>query len=219
MIAQALRITQTTIGKKVVMAASGLILTGFVLVHMLGNLQIYLGREQLNAYAKALHEMPALVWAARIVLLLAVGAHLVSALLLVKQNMQARPRHYLRKDHVAATYASRTMRYGGLLLVFFIVYHLLHLTTGTVHAKFVEHDVYSNMVVAFQNPAVCLFYGLANVLLAFHLSHGVWSLFQTLGLNNRRFDTKLRLLARLVAAVILVGNLSFPITIYFGLIS
>lgn len=217
--AKALTLYQTTIGKKVAMAVSGIMLIGFVFIHLLGNLQVYLGPEQINGYAKFLHSKPALVWGARLVLLAAVLVHIVSAVSLVIQASQARPRGYVKQKAISSTYASRTMKWGGLLLVVFIVYHLLHLTVGTAHptaAHFDSTNAYANLIVGFQSPLVSGFYMVAMCFLAMHLYHGIWSLFQTLGLSNERRSLQLRKLAAGLTAIVFVGNMSFPISVLAG---
>jgi succinate dehydrogenase / fumarate reductase, cytochrome b subunit len=217
--AKTLTLYQTTIGKKVAMALSGIVLIGFVLVHLLGNLQVYMGPEQLNAYGKFLHSKPALIWAFRLIMLAAVLVHVVSAVSLVIQGYQARPRGYVREKAVASTYASRTMKWGGLLLVMFVIYHLLHFTVGTVHptaANFDSTQVYANFIIGFQSPIVSGFYIIAMCFLALHLYHGIWSLFQTLGLSNERRSQRLRQVAAAITAVVFLGNVSFPISVLAG---
>lgn len=208
----------TTIAKKVVMALTGIILTGFVLVHMTGNLLLYLGPEALNAYAEMLQSQAAVVWGARAVLLLSVLLHIWAAASLTLTNLAARPVGYRKSAYEASSYASRTMRYGGPLLLLFIVYHLLHLTVGSVHSNFIRGDVYHNVVVGFQNPLVAFFYVLSMVALSLHLFHGVSSMLQTLGLSHPRYNGLRSMLGAGFAAIVTVGNLSFPLSVYFGLV-
>lgn len=216
---------KTAVGKKAVMAVSGIVLFGFVLTHMLGNLKLYQGREAMNEYARFLREMgtpelpeSGVLWIARSVLLLAVAAHIVAAWQVTRQSRTARPVSYKRREVVQATYASRTMRWGGVILLLFIVYHLLHLTFGTVHPAFVEGDVYSNVVSGFQVWWVALFYVVAQVMLGLHLYHGLWSLFQSLGWNHPRFNPWRRRFAQVFAFVVTAGNLSFPLAVLSGLV-
>jgi succinate dehydrogenase / fumarate reductase, cytochrome b subunit len=208
----------STLGKKVVMAVSGLALFGFVIAHMLGNLQVYLGPKALNDYAAALRKVPELLWAARAGLLVAALAHIWAAYGLTRMNWAARPEGYREKQHRESTLASRTMRWSGVLVLFFIVYHLLHLTFGTVHPDFREGDAFHNFVVGFQNPLVSAFYIVATLFLALHLFHGAWSWLQTLGLSHPRYNGLRRTLAVLITAVVVLGNLSFPIAVMAGLI-
>ena len=216
---------RSTLTKKAVMAVSGLVLFGFVLVHMIGNLKLYGGSEKLNHYAEGLRELGApvlghgeLLWIARIVLLLAVGLHIWSAWQLTRISHRARPTGYAKMHHQGATYASRTMRWGGVILLFFIVYHLLHLTTGDVHSDFQAGDVYRNVVVGFSNPLVSFFYIVAQIFLGLHLYHGLWSLCQSLGWSGPRFDKVRKGLAMVFALVISIGNISFPVAVLTGLV-
>lgn len=215
----------SSLGKKAVMGVSGLLLAGFVLVHMAGNLKMYLGAQAFNAYAEGLRSMgsPMLphggaLWLARLVLLAAVVAHLVSAWLVTQRSRAARGGAYVRHNYVRSDYAVRTMRWGGVILLLFIVYHLLHLTLGTVHPDFRAGDAFHNVVEGFQNPWVCLFYIAANLALGLHLFHGVWSSLQSLGANHPRYNRWRETAAALVAFVVTAGNLSFPIAVLTGIV-
>lgn len=217
MSAKQLSFYQTTLGKKVVMAISGVILIGFVVGHMAGNLQIFLGQEKLDAYAEFLHSMPALLWAARIVLLVSVFAHFISAFSLWKINKAARPRGYARSVSQATTYAARTMRWGGVIVLLFIVYHLLHFTVGAV-GQVEFGKVYQNVVTGFSDPLVAGFYILAQLCLGLHLYHGTWSLMQTLGLNHDKYNATRRKLAAGVSLLVTAGNISIPVAVLAKLI-
>ena len=209
-----------TVGKKAVMAVTGLILFGFVVAHMIGNLQAYLGAESLNAYAVWLREVlhGAGLWIARAVLLLAVTFHIWSAVSLTRDNRKARPVDYRQRRWVESTYASRTMVWSGPILALFIVYHLLHLTTGNLHPSFVEGDVYHNFVAGFRVVPVSAFYILAMLALGLHLHHGVWSMLQTLGLSHPRWNSLRKGFATAITAVVVLGNISFPIAVLLGVI-
>lgn len=210
------RLKDSTIGLKAVMAVTGLLLFGFALAHLVGNLQFFAGAEKINAYAKFLHANPALVWGARFVLLMAVFAHAAAALKLTLVQWRARPVAYAEKRSVAATFGSRTMIFTGPLLALYVVYHILHFTTGQAHPSFDFHDVYRNMVVGFQNvPASCA-YIVAMLALGFHLSHGLWSLCQTIGLNGRAWDRCLRVGSAAVAALITLGFIAIPVSVLAG---
>jgi succinate dehydrogenase / fumarate reductase cytochrome b subunit len=200
------------------MALTGVILTGFVLVHMTGNLLLYLGPEAINAYGEMLQSKPAVVWAARAVLLGSVLLHIWAAATLTLANLSARPVGYRKTAYEASTYASRTMRWGGPLLALFIVYHLLHFTVGSVHPDFVRGDVYHNVVIGFQNPLVAFFYALSMVALSLHLFHGITSMLQTVGLSHPRYNGLRSMIGTAYAAIVTVGNLSFPLSVYFGLV-
>lgn len=208
----------TTIARKVVMALTGVILTGFVLIHMMGNLLLYQGPEALNHYGELLQSKPPLVWTARLVLLACVALHIWAATTLTLANWAARPVGYRKTAYETSTYASRTMRWGGPLLLLFIVYHLLHFTVGSMHPDFVRGDVYHNVVVGFQNPLVTFFYVLSMVALSLHLFHGVESMLQTMGLSHPKYNGLRSVIGAAYAAVVTVGNLSFPLSVFFGLV-
>jgi succinate dehydrogenase / fumarate reductase cytochrome b subunit len=206
----------SSIGKKVVMAVTGIALFGFVVAHMLGNLQVYLGSEALNAYAKGLRDLGPLLWLARIGLLVAVALHIWSAYSLTRMNRAARPEGYREKEHRESTYASRTMRWSGVFLALFIVYHLMHLTWGNAHPDFIHGDVYHNFVVGFRPVLVTLVYVLAMLALGLHMYHGVWSLMQTLGLSHPRYNHLRHAFAALITAVVVIGNISMPVAVLAG---
>jgi succinate dehydrogenase / fumarate reductase cytochrome b subunit len=210
----------SSIGKKVVMAVTGLALFGFVIAHMLGNLQVYAGPEALNAYAEALRKYPPLLWAARIGLLLAAALHVWAAWSLTWMNRAARPRGYRQTTSRASTYASRTMRWSGVTILLFVVYHLLHLTFGprSVHPQFVPGDVYHNFITGFQNPLASAFYVLAMLSLGLHLYHGAWSMMQTVGLNHPRYSRLWQGLAAAITVAVVVVNISFPVAVLTGLL-
>jgi succinate dehydrogenase / fumarate reductase cytochrome b subunit len=213
------------VGKKAVMAVTGVFLFGWIFAHMLGNMKLYLGPEHLNEYAKWLRVMggPALptdaaLWISRILLIVAVWLHIQAATQLTLMNMHARPIGYHGRHYVAATYAARTMRWGGVIVALFVIYHLLHLTTGTVHPAFVENDVYHNVVSGFQVWWVSAVYIVANLALGLHLYHGLWSMFNSLGLNHENFNDWRRTFATAFALVITLGNISFPIAVLTGVV-
>ncbi len=211
---------RSSIGKKAVVAVTGAILFGFVLVHMTGNLLIFAGRETYNAYAESLQSNRGLVWLVRLVLLGSLTAHVITIIELTKMNHAARPQGYGKGlTRKAATPASKAMRFGGVALLLFIIYHLLHLTAGVAHPDFVEGDVYRNMVTAFSTqPWAAGIYLIAMVALAMHLYHGAWSMFQTLGFNHPRYNGARKKFATAFAALIFVGNCSMPIAILAGII-
>ena len=202
------------------MGASGAILFGFVVAHMLGNLQVYLGREALNAYAEGLRKVPALLWLARGVLLLALLLHLWAAWSLTVANRRARRVGYRETVPQASTYASRTMRWSGVTILLFVIYHLLHFTFGAraVHPRFQSGDVYHNFVTGFQHPLVSLFYIVAMLALGFHLYHGAWSMLQTVGLSHPRFDPLRKGFATLITTIVVAANISFPVAVMLGIL-
>ena len=222
-IARTLRFFEAPVGKKAVMALSGIVLVGFVLGHMLGNLQIYLppgpeGRYALDAYAEALHHNVPLLWGARTVILLSVLAHIFSAIQLARLNNAARPVAYVRHTPIVSTYASRTMYWSGPIVLAFIVYHLLHFTTGTVHPNFQFLHVQQNVIRGFSVWYVSLFYIVSMILLCLHLYHGVWSMFQSLGLAHPAYTPKLKIGAKAFAAIIAAGNISIPLAVLTGVV-
>ena len=220
-----LALYRSTIGMKVAMAVTGFILYGYVLLHMWGNLKIYAGREYFNHYSEFLREVGApffgheqALWLIRIVLLVAVVLHFYSAAVIYLRNRASRPVGYAVKKDLAASYASRTMIWGGLIVAFFIIYHLLDLTIGTVNPAFKAGDPYDNLIASFSVVPVAIFYVLAMAALALHLFHGVWSMFQTVGWNGPRIDKVWRGLALVTAAAFFLGNSSIPVAILAGMV-
>lgn len=225
---------RSMVGKKAVMAVTGIILFGFVLVHMVANLKLYegvyrsgeyAGRAYLDVYGEFLRRvgepvLPAYgaLWLVRIVLLASVVLHIWAAWQVTRLSQQARPRDYVSRPKIHTTYASRTMRWGGVIILLFVIYHLLHFTTGTVHPDFREGAVYHNMVAGFQVWYVSLFYIVAQVALGLHLYHGLWSLFQSLGWNHPRFNRWRSGFAHAFAWIVTLGNISFPLAVLSGLV-
>jgi succinate dehydrogenase / fumarate reductase cytochrome b subunit len=216
------RLWRSSLGKKYVMAITGFGLWVFVIVHMLGNLQIFLGPEKINAYAALLKATPALLWSARIGLLFIATLHVVAATQLVLANRRARPIRYEFKKPVASTFANRTMWISGLIIFAFILFHLAHFTFGWVNPQFLRledaagrHDVYRMMVAGFSNPAVSIFYIISMGLLLLHLSHGVSSLFQSLGLRSKKTFGFFDKLAKISALGLFIGNSLIPLAIMF----
>lgn len=211
---------RSTIGKKIVMAATGWIMVGFVIVHMLGNLQVFVGAAKINAYSAFLHNsIGELLWAARIILLVSVILHIVAAIQLTRIDTAARPVGYARKQRQSATIASSTMRWGGFALALFIAFHLLHMTTGTIHPEtFTPGNVYGNLVGSFQIWWVTLIYVLAMIALGLHIFHGGWSAIRTLGLSQPKPEPLKRPIAKTLAIVLWAGFTVVPVAIYFGLV-
>jgi succinate dehydrogenase / fumarate reductase cytochrome b subunit len=215
-----LRFWQTTVGKKAIMAVTGFMLFGFICGHLLGNLQIYESPEHINHYAALLKSLPALLWGARITLLIAVTLHIWSSFQLWLLQREARPVPYVKKANLNSTYASRTMIWSGPIILAFLIFHLLHFTFGTVHpgGPFDEHNVYNNVVTGFQYWPVSLFYIIAMLLLCYHLYHGLWSMFQSLGFSHPVYTPWLRRFAKLFAILIAAGNISIPVSVLAGFI-
>ena len=215
----------SSIGRKYVMAVTGIFLFGFVVAHMLGNLQIYLGQDALNSYAEHLEEMPWLLWPARVFLLLTLLTHIFVSMSLAIENRAARPVRYAHQNTIQASYASRTMVMSGIIIFLFIVYHLLHFTFGKIQPQFFEHmdvkgreDVYGMVVHGFQNIYVSASYIAAMAVLCLHLSHGLQSLFQSLGIRTQKTGPWIKKMALSLSLFIFIGNASIPISILLGLI-
>jgi succinate dehydrogenase cytochrome b subunit len=223
---------RSSVGKKQVMALTGVVLCGFVAAHMFGNLKVYEGPAIYNAYAKGLRTIgvpfvpeSGLLWVVRGVLLVAVLLHIHAAAATTRQSRAARPIAYQKREPVQTSYAERTMRYGGVIILLFVIYHLAHFTWGldvAPPAVFVPHDPYHNFVAGFSIWWVSSIYIVAQVFLAFHLYHGVWSLFQSVGwvptsVAHHGSDWR-RLLATAFAGVVALGNISFPIAVMTGIV-
>jgi succinate dehydrogenase / fumarate reductase cytochrome b subunit len=216
-------IYRSAVGKKATMAATGLLLFGFVAGHMVGNLKFFLGPAEFQAYADGLRSLGyplfphgSLLWIARLALLGAVGLHVHAAATLWREARRARPRDYSRREAVQLDYAARTMRWGGVILLLYVVYHLLHLTSGDAHPDFREHDVYHNVAAGFEVPWVAAVYVAANLVLGFHLYHGLWSLFQSLGWNHPRYNPWRRAFAVAFAVLVAAGFIAVPVAVVAG---
>lgn len=221
---------RSSLGRKYIMALTGLGMFAFVVGHMLGNLQVFIGPESINRYGAFLKSLGELLWVARIGLIVLVVLHIWSAITLSRENKAARPVAYANYNPTVASYASRTMLMSGLIIASFVVYHLLHYTalvkeinlTGVdfsqLHDEKGRHDVYRMIVTGFKNPFVSLFYIVGMVLLSLHLSHGVSSLFQSLGLKGRNYKQWIDGFAKLIAVVLLVGYCSIPVAVLLGVV-
>ncbi len=209
---------RSAVGKKWVMALSGVMLMGFVVSHLIGNLKLYLGRNEINLYSEALRDMPGhllprtlLLWVIRGGLIAAFAVHIHAAVTLTQTNQKARSTKYQSpRDYLAANYASRTMRYSGVIVIAYVIFHLSDLTFGS-GPHHLRGDVYNNLIYSLQRPWAAAAYIIANLALGLHLTHGAWSMFQSLGINNPRINAFRRHFARGFAAIVVVGNLSFPI--------
>lgn len=206
------------VGKKFAMALSGVIFFGYVIGHMAGNLQIFLGRQKINDYAAFLHGTPSLLWGTRIVLFLSLIVHVYTGVSLAQHSRAARPVRYHVKGQRRPNVAARTMLLSGLVIAAFVLYHLLHLTTGTVHPDFVPLKPYDNLVSGFQSTPVALVYIVAVALLGLHLYHGAWSMFQSMGISHPRYTPALRTFAAAASILLVVGFSSVPLAVMFGLV-
>lgn len=221
---------KTTIGKKVIMALSGVIWIGFVAGHMFGNLKIYMGAEHFNEYAEGLRTFGAPflaysqgLWLVRLVIIFAIGSHVWAALTLKARNLSARSTGYAMHRKLNASAATLTMIYGGVAILVFIIYHLMQFTLGVpgIMPNFDPTNPYQNVIIGFQSyyyiPVVV--YLIALLALAFHLYHGTWSMFQTIGFNNKTYDGGIRALAWLAAILIPLGFATVPLGVVFGLLT
>jgi succinate dehydrogenase cytochrome b subunit len=212
---------RSSVGKKFVVAITGVILIVFVLGHLLGNLQIFLGPDWINSYAEHLRELGPFLWVIRAFLLINVLLHIFYTISLALENRRARPERYAKKEHIKATFASRSMALSGLVVLAFILYHLAHFTVRVTDPRFLllkadplnRYDVYSMMVYGFQNYFVSGFYVLGMFLLALHLSHGSSSFFQSLGLNDKKLAPRLATAGRVLAWLIFAGYVSIPVAV------
>ncbi|MFY9552697.1 MAG: succinate dehydrogenase cytochrome b subunit [Thermoanaerobaculia bacterium] len=220
--AQARGFLGSSIGRKVVMAVTGAILLGFVIAHLVGNLQIYLpnGREAMNAYGLFLRQVLHgwALWLVRGILLVSVLLHIWAAISLTLDSRAARGVGYRERQWTESTYASRTMRWSGVIIFLFVIYHLMHFTFGNAHPSFIEGDVYHNFIEGFKSVPVSLFYILAMIFLGLHLRHGIWSMCQTLGVSHPKYMRIARAAAWAFAAVIVIGNVSFPLAVLAGVL-
>lgn len=222
----ALELYRSGVGKKWVMAVTGIALLGYVFFHMLGNLKLYFGAGDLNHYAEWLRELlvpffprTVTLWLLRIGLAAAFVLHIHAAYALTRMNHRARPDRYVGgRDYVAANFASRTMRWTGVIVGLYVIFHLADLTWGNANPEFVRGDTYGNLVASFEREPVALIYIVANVALGLHIFHGTWALFQSLGLNNPRFNRWRVVFARGFAVVIVLGNVSFPLAVMTGIV-
>lgn len=219
----------SAVGKKWVMAVTGIIILGYVFVHMFGNLKIYLGADDLGVYAidhygewlrelgEPLLPKTAFLWIFRAVMTVSIVLHIHAAYALTIINRKARPQKYQApREYLVANYASRTMRWSGVIILAFILFHLADLTIGSANPEFTTGAIRDNMLASFTRPAVAVFYIVANILVGVHIFHGAWSLFQSLGWNNPRFNPWRKWFAAVFAGVVIIGNVSFPLSIWAG---
>jgi succinate dehydrogenase / fumarate reductase cytochrome b subunit len=216
---------RSTIGKKYVMAVTGLIWFGYLIAHLWGNLKIYAGPQYLNDYGgflrtvgEPLFGFSQLLWLARIILIPAFIVHIWAALQLTQRDRASRPVAYTMRKNQESTVASRTMIYGGLFILLFVIYHVLDFTFGTVNPSFEEGNIYHNVVASFRVWPVAVFYVLAMLAVGLHLFHGIWSLFQTLGWNTARTNRLIRNVATFFALVLTLGNISIPLAVLAGVV-
>jgi len=217
----------SSVGRKMIVAVTGVILILFVIGHLLGNLQIFLGPEWINAYSQHLRDLGPLLWLIRVLLLTTVILHIYFTILLAIENRRARPEPYIDRRYVKASWASRHMLVSGLVVLAFIVFHLLHFTARKFNPQFPllqldplnRYDVYSMMVYGFRNVYVSSFYIVGLFLLTLHLTHGSSSFFQSLGLTNQRLTPRLAIGGRILAWLLFIGYTSIPVAVLLGFIN
>lgn len=208
---------QSSVGKKVVMAVTGVVMVLYLVTHVLANLLVFDGPDRINRYAAILHATGAALWGARLVLLVAVLLHIVAAIQLTLRSRAARPEAYASgRDPQVSTLAARTMRWGGILILVFLVYHILHFTLGTTHPQFIELNPYHNVTTGFRNPLVAAFYLIAMAAVGLHLYHGVWSSGRSLGVSQPTPRPLQRRLALLVAGLVWLGFTAIVVAGYLG---
>jgi succinate dehydrogenase / fumarate reductase cytochrome b subunit len=221
-----LEFCHSSVGRKMIVAVTGVILILFVIGHLLGNLQIFIGPEWINAYSQHLRDLGPLLWMIRAFLLISVLLHIYFTILLAIENRRARPESYRDRNYVKASWASRHMVVSGVVVLAFIIFHLLHFTARKFNPQFPllkldplnRSDIYSMMVYGFQNVYVSIFYIVGLFLLTLHLTHGSSSFFQSLGFNNQRLTPKLAVAGRIFAWLLFIGYTSIPIAVLLGFI-
>ena len=218
------RFRRSTIGLKVAMALTGVVMFGYLVGHVTGNWLLFAGKEKINQYSAFLHHTPALLWGTRVVLLVSVVLHLWATVRFLALRKEARPVAYDAKQSHGSTFAARTMYWSGPVIALFIVYHILHLTTGTVHPSFhvdpATHqvDVYQNLVDGFQKPLASGIYIVGMLAIGFHLSHGLWSMLQTIGVNRPNWECSLKSAAVLLGVLICAGFVAVPVAVLLGFV-
>jgi len=218
MIVSAVQFYRASIGKKAVMAATGLVLFGFLIAHVIGNLQIFAGPDKINGYSEFLHHSPGILWGTRGILLFALALHVTAAVQLYAQKAAARPHKYAKWTPRTSSLPSRWMLWTGFAILLFVVYHLMHFTLGVraVHPTFVEGDVFQNMITAFQTPWVAALYIVAMALLAAHLFHGLYSMFQSFGIAHPGWTPRIKAFAVIFSLVLAAAFALIPIAILAG---
>ncbi len=216
---RALALWHSSIGKHAVMAVTGVIMVLYLITHVVANLLIFQGPSGINAYSRFLHGTGGALWIARLVLLVAVVLHIMAAVQLTNRRRAARPVGYAAgRQPQVSTLASRTIRWGGALILVFLIYHILHFTLGTVHASFVEGDPYHNVATGFRNPLVVVFYEIAMAAVGLHLYHGIWSSGRTLGVSTPSPRPLRRQLALALGVLVWLGFAVIPLAVFAGMV-
>jgi succinate dehydrogenase / fumarate reductase cytochrome b subunit len=211
----------SSIGKKALMALTGIVLSAYIVAHLLGNMQLYMGKDaagvaKIDKYAEFLHANAGVLWTARVILLAAIFVHAISGIQLYLRKQAARPVDYALRANIQGTTASRTMLVSGVVILLFVVYHVLHLTTGTVHPAYEHLAPFHNVTEGFARPGAAAIYIVSMVGVGFHLWHGLYSMFHSLGLTHPRYTPAIRSAAALVATIVALGNISVPLAVLAG---
>jgi succinate dehydrogenase / fumarate reductase cytochrome b subunit len=215
---RAVAIYHSSVGKKALMAITGIIGIGFVIGHMIGNLQVFQGPEKLNHYAEALRRLGPLLYLARLILISAVVVHVIVAYQLTRMSWAARAHEYKRWRPMGSDYASRTMRWTGPILLLFLIYHLLDFTFGAASPNYIQGDVYRNVIASFSIWWITAFYVISMLCLGLHMYHGIWSMFQSLGLNDNKWTGTWRALSVVITGVVVIGNIVMPVAVLAGFV-
>jgi succinate dehydrogenase / fumarate reductase cytochrome b subunit len=209
----------SSVGKKLIMAVTGLIWVAYLITHVLANLLVFQGPSKINAYSAFLHGTGGALWAARLVLIAALVLHVIAAVQLAARSKKARPVRYMAgREPQVSTLASRTIRWGGALILVFLVYHIMHFTVGTAHPRFVEGDPYHNVATGFRNPFVVVLYLIAMAAVGLHLYHGVWSSGRSVGMSPPSPHPLRRTVAVVLALLVWLGFTVIPIAVYAGVV-
>ena len=217
--ARSMTFYRSTVGKKIVMAVTGAMMFLWLVGHMLGNLQIFIGPERLNAYAAFLKSTGELLWGVRVVMAIALILHILAAVQITVANWKARPVGYSMKATLETSYAARTMVFSGPIIFLYLIYHLLMFTFLATGPGYSHTDVYRNVVEAFHNPVISGVYIVAMIALGFHLFHGLWSMLQTLGINHPKYNRLRKAAAAVIAIVLAAGFISIPVSVLLGIVS
>ena len=223
---QVVALYRSSVGKKILMAVTGFIWFGFLVAHMAGNLKAFMGAEAFDHYAEFLREVgdplfprTTLLWIARVILIAALVVHAVMAWQTSRQSREARNTKYRQAENLSFSYTSGLMRVGGVVILLFLTFHILHMTTGTLHPDFREGAAYHNLVTGLSSPFIAAIYVVAMVAVGLHLYHGVWSLFQTLGANHPKYAHLRRPFAVAMAVLVFVGFITIPVAVVAGFLA
>jgi len=216
---------QSTLFSKTLVALTGAVLVGFLIAHLSGNLLLYLGADTFNAYGQSLKDMPAVVWGARFILLIAIVIHIYATITLTNLNKNAKPIGYAKPQYVSTKFSGRMMFIAGITILAFVIYHLPHYTLGWIQPEYFSfkdsmdrHDIYTMTVMGFRNPIISLFYIVAMLGVGVHLHHGIRSMFQTMGIYGEEINKKIEKVSLAITILVTFGFISIPISVLVGII-